>query len=77
MVESGGAISLGGATLDVSLVDGFTPSVGETFTIINNETGKPVSGTFDGLAEGATLHADDDLFQISYDGGATRHDAHR
>ena len=41
VVESGGTISLNGATLDVSLVNGFTPSTGETFTIISNETGKP------------------------------------
>ena len=30
VVESGGAISLGGATLDISLVDSFTPSVGDS-----------------------------------------------
>jgi autotransporter-associated beta strand protein len=74
VVESGGAISLGGATLDVSLVDGFTPTAGETFTIINNETGTPVSGTFNGLAQGATFALDGDLFQISYDGGSSGRD---
>ena len=71
VVESGGAISLGGATLDISLVDSFTPSVGNAFTIINNETGSPVSGTFAGLAEGATFEADNTWFQISYDAGAS------
>ena len=69
VVESGGAISLGGATLDVSLVNSFTPSIGETFTIINNETGGPVSGTFAGLGQGATFNVDGDLFEISYSSG--------
>jgi hypothetical protein len=70
VVESDGTISLGGATLNVSLVNNFTPSVGDSFTIINNETGSPVSGTFAGLAQDATFNVDGDLFQISYDGGS-------
>jgi len=74
VVESGGDIALGGATLNVSLVNSFTPSVGDTFTVINNETGNPVSSTFAGLVQGATLTADGDLFQISYDGGGNNED---
>jgi Hint domain len=74
VVESGGAIALGGATLDVSLVDSFAPSVGETFVIINNETAAAVSGTFAGLAEGATFEADGSWFQISYAGGSSGRD---
>ena len=70
VIESSGTISLNGATLDVSLVNGFTPSTGETFVIISNETGSPVNGTFNGLAEGATLTLGGDLFQISYEGGS-------
>ena len=71
VVENSGTISLGGATLDVSLVNSFAPSVGESFTIINNETGKGISGTFNGLAQGATFEADSTWFQISYDAGAS------
>ena len=74
VVESAGAILLGGATLDASLVDGFTPGAGDTFTIINNETGDPVSGTFNGLAEGAAFALDGDYFKISYDGGSNNQD---
>ena len=74
VVESGGTISLGGATLDVSLVDSFTPTLGDVYTIINNETGKGISGTFDGLAQGTTFEADGTWFQISYDGGASGED---
>jgi hypothetical protein len=69
IVQSGGAISLGGATLDVSLVDSFTPSVGDTFTIINNETGSDVAGTFAGLPQGATFEADNAWFAINYNVG--------
>ena len=74
MVDSGGTIGLGGATLNVSLVDGFTPSVGDSFTIINNETGNAVGGTFDGLSQGATFNVDGNVFQISYDGGSSGQD---
>jgi len=34
---------------------GFAPSNGDSFTIINNDASDPVSGTFSGLAEGATI----------------------
>jgi autotransporter-associated beta strand protein len=74
VVESGGTIGLGGATLNVSLVDGFTPSVGDSFTIINNDTGNAVGGTFAGLSQGATFNLDGDVFQISYDGGSNGQD---
>ena len=70
VVESNGTIALGGATLDVSLVDSFAPSGGETFTIINNETGSPVTGTFAGLGQNAIFEVDNTPFQINYDAGA-------
>jgi hypothetical protein len=72
VVESGGTISLGGAALNISLVDGFEPIAGETFTIIDNETGHSVGGTFAGLAQGATFEADGVWFQINYAAGASK-----
>ena len=72
MVESGGTISLGGATLDVSVVDSFMPSVGNAFTMIHNETGSAISGTFDGLAQGATFEAGGAYFTINYNGGGNK-----
>jgi autotransporter-associated beta strand protein len=69
IVESGGAISLNNATLNVSVVDGFTPSIGDSFTIISNETGDTVSGTFAGLVDGETFEADGARFQINYNVG--------
>jgi autotransporter-associated beta strand protein len=62
-----GTISLAGSTLNITL--GFTPSIGTIFTIIHNSSGKPISGTFAGLADGATFTEDGMTFQISYKGG--------
>ena len=74
VVKSGGTIALGGATLNLSLVDGFTPTPGDVFTIINNDTGNAVSGTFAGLPQGATFSAAGVTWQISYTGGASHQD---
>jgi hypothetical protein len=70
IVQSGGVVSLGGSTLNLSLVNGFTPSVGNVLTIISNQTGNAVSGTFAGLPQGAGVAANGSLWQINYAGGA-------
>ena len=66
-----GTVTLGGATLTPpAAFGGFTPTAGQTFVIINNDSTDAVSGTFNGLPEGATipqlprhrqLHRDDHL----------------
>ncbi|HEY1381212.1 MAG TPA: hypothetical protein VGF55_30710, partial [Gemmataceae bacterium] len=63
-----GGVGLGG-TLNVALVGGFAPNVGDTFIVIANDGGDAVVGTFAGLAEGATFTAGGGLFRISYVGG--------
>jgi autotransporter-associated beta strand protein/autotransporter passenger strand-loop-strand repeat protein len=68
IVGNGGTVSLGNATLDLSF-DSFQASVGQVFEIIDNEGSSAVSGSFNGLAQGATFEADGDTFQISYTGG--------
>ena len=55
--------------LNVSLGGGYTPTVGDTYMIIKNDGTDAVSGTFDGLAEGATINVGGYDFQISYVGG--------
>jgi autotransporter-associated beta strand protein len=55
-----------GGTLSVRL--GFAPA-GQSFTIINNAGSSPVSGTFNGLPEGALVRAGSSTFHISYQGG--------
>ena len=62
-----GTVNLAGAALDVNL--GFTPALGSTFMIIQNDGTDPVVGTFAGLAQGATIVQSGMTFQISYDGG--------
>src|SRR5262249_42525818 len=63
-VNAVGTVSLGGSTLTVTL--GFTPLVGDNFTIINNDGADRVNGRFTGLAEGATFIISGVTFQIFY-----------
>jgi Ca2+-binding RTX toxin-like protein len=64
-----GAVILGGAVLDVSLLGGFEPSTGTAFTIIANDSDDAVNGTFAGLGEGAAFQSGGAWFTISYAGG--------
>lgn len=61
-----GTVNLGGATLSVTL--GFVPAGGSVFTIVNNDGADAVTGTFAGLAEGATFTVGGTQFRISYVG---------
>ncbi|QYO65841.1 FG-GAP repeat domain-containing protein [Leptolyngbya sp. 7M] len=66
---------LGPVVLNDSLLapvpwDGFVPSVGDEFVIINNDGSDPVSGTFLDLPEGAIFAGPlNTAFRISYVGG--------
>jgi fibronectin-binding autotransporter adhesin len=64
-----GTVSLGSATLNTSLYNGFEPSLSDVYTIINNDGSDAVTGTFAGLAQGATFTVGDVTFTISYTGG--------
>lgn len=61
-----GTVNLAG-TLDTVLYSNI--SLGEAYTIINNDGLDAVSGTFTGLAEGATIAIGSGTFTISYIGG--------
>ncbi len=50
-----GTVNLGGATLTLASFGGFTPLPSQTFTIVNNDDVDAITGTFSGLAEGATI----------------------
>ena len=65
-----GPITLNNPTLNVTLDAGYTPSVGDTLTIINNVGSYPINGTFLGLAQGASVSIDGYLFKISYQEGS-------
>ena len=66
IVQSGGTVSLGGAALDLSLVNDFTPAVGESFEIIDNRGTDAVSGQF---AQGTAFIFGDREYAINYAGG--------
>ncbi|HEY2801574.1 MAG TPA: PEP-CTERM sorting domain-containing protein, partial [Chthoniobacterales bacterium] len=65
--EVTGSVSLGNATLSLKL--GFSAAAGDMFNVINNDGSDAVTGTFDGLAEGAIFTAGEQTFAISYQGG--------
>jgi len=54
--------------LDVQLVNGFVPAVGNAFTVIKNTAG-PVSGIFTGLAQGGVTTIGGQTFLVNYNGG--------
>ena len=64
-----GTVDLTGATLNVALSGGFVPAAGQSFTIVNNDGSDPVTGTFNGLAEGASFTSQGVTYTITYQGG--------
>ncbi|HEY0545157.1 MAG TPA: FG-GAP-like repeat-containing protein [Pyrinomonadaceae bacterium] len=65
-----GTVDLTGGVLLPAIFPGFTPSVGDVYTIINNDGTDAVIGTFTGLPEGANLTTPAGInFRISYIGG--------
>ncbi|MEQ9409865.1 MAG: SdrD B-like domain-containing protein [Fuerstiella sp.] len=66
-IDVTGSVQLGGATLQAIL--GFSPALGQEFVIIRNDGTDAVSGTFQGLPEGASLNVGGKRFHITYRGG--------
>lgn len=66
-----GTVDLGGAMLDVSLIGGFnlTSASNATYRIIDNDGADAVTGTFAGLAEGASVSIGGVSLRLSYQGG--------
>jgi hypothetical protein len=64
-----GSVSLGGASLQLQLINGYIPAPGQQFTIIDNTSAGALNGTFAGLPEGALLSAGAAQFLVSYIGG--------
>ncbi len=73
-ITSAGSINLTGATLNLSVGNGFAPVGGTAFDILVNNGVSAITGTFTGLAEGATVTIDGDTFKITYVGGTSHHD---
>jgi hypothetical protein len=66
-LAANGAVTLGGATLEVELGDGHTSEIGQQFTILRGATS--LTGQFDGLDEGDVIEAGGLFFQLTYEGG--------
>jgi hypothetical protein len=66
-VRAAGPIDLGGSTLSLTL--GFTPEVGDCFTLLSSDDSSAVTGTFAGLDEGAVFSQGGLTFRITYQGG--------
>ncbi|MBL8818926.1 MAG: hypothetical protein JNL58_23055 [Planctomyces sp.] len=63
-----GDVSLAG-TLEVQLINGFVPSIGQEFLILDNRGTNPIDGEFFGLTEGDLIWDGIYGFEISYFGG--------
>jgi hypothetical protein len=62
-----GPISLAGR---LHISTGFQASAGNQFVIVQNNGSAPINGTFDGLPEGGLVVVGNQVFKISYHGGA-------
>jgi hypothetical protein len=67
-IHVAGAVSLNGATLGAVYNSNFMPTVGQQFTLIDNDGTDAVSGTFAGKPEGSTVTFGTTRFLISYVG---------
>lgn len=64
-----GGVTLGGASLQLQLINGYTPAPGQQFTLVDFTGPGPITGAFAGLGEGAILSAGGMQFLLSYVGG--------
>lgn len=65
-----GSVTLNNATLALA-VSGITPTDGQLFFIVTNDSTDSVTGTFNNLAQGDQLTIGGNTFQISYAGDST------
>ncbi|MEQ8334582.1 DUF4347 domain-containing protein [Nisaea sp.] len=62
-----GTVTISGATLSLTVTD--IPAAGASYILIDNDGVDAVTGTFSGLAEGASITAGGATYTISYAGG--------
>ena len=71
---TGSSVNLGNSTLQITTPNNYTPQLGEVETVISNQTGHAVTGTFNGLPQGAITTVDGVHYQISYAAGSSGQD---
>lgn len=64
-----GSVTLNNPALQTTVVSGFTPSLGNSFTIIDNDGSDAISGTFDGIPQNGTFPLNGVTYRVSYTGG--------
>lgn len=64
-----GTADLAGASLSMTVLPGYLPSVGTPLVILQNDGADPVTGTFAGLPEGGEFAVGNITFSIGYAGG--------
>jgi hypothetical protein len=69
-VVAGGPVDLGGATLSATIGGTYLPRLGDQLTIIENNSGSPITGTFTDLPEGGEATISGSVLRITYLGGA-------
>ena len=67
-ISSGGSITLNSATLALDFGT-YIPPINTVFTLINNASASAISGTFNGIAQSASLVIGGQQLQFSYTGG--------
>lgn len=63
------SLNINGAALKVKLIEGYEPTVGSSYVIVENSGTSDILGNFTGLSEGGRLMVDGFGFTISYKGG--------
>lgn len=64
-----GGVDLGLGVSALNLLLGFTPTIGDSFVLVDNDAADAVLGTFSGLSEGASFTLAGFGFGITYAGG--------
>jgi Ca2+-binding RTX toxin-like protein len=72
-VSVAGDVKLAGS-FQVHLLNGYVPSPGDQFLIINNQGPNPIDGIFADLPEGSIVSDGTHLFQVTYQGGPGNND---
>jgi fibronectin-binding autotransporter adhesin len=67
LLSANGAVQLGSAILSISDLGSTALPLGFQFALIENTSSSATTGTFQGLAEGATVLVGSNLFAVSYD----------
>jgi hypothetical protein len=67
-------VALGNVPLKLSLASTYPPALGDSITLIANDNGDQVQGTFANLPEGSVMQVGNTSFRLTYHGGTDAND---